>query len=301
MNTHKRFEGILPALPTPYDESGAVNGQALAQLIRYNLAKGVAGFYVCGSTAEVFLLEPEEREEIYRLCAAEARGKAALIAHVGDFSLARAVRYAKLCESLGYSAVSAVTPFYYNYSAEQIVAYYQALADAVSLPVLLYHIPACAGVTLERSAFDELLSDERCLGVKFTGNDYFTFERLRERYPEKILYNGYDEMCLCGLAMGADGAIGTTYNLMAEKFIGIHRRCLNNDFVGARTIQHEANDIIECMLAAGDVKAALKYAISTQVGIPMGICRAPGGGVSREWAEMFDARFGGAFVPYRAE
>lgn len=59
--------------------------------------------------------------------------------------------------------------------------------------------------------------------------------------------------------------------------------------------------LMDMMIENTLVKAALKYAISTQVGIPMGICRAPGGGVSREWAEMFDARFGGAFVPYRAE
>lgn len=300
IESYETFKGIFPALLTPFDKKGRIDKDALEALIRCNIEKGVAGFYVCGSTAEAFLLTKDEREELYRLCAAYARGKVALIGHVGDLSVETMTGYARLCESLGYDAVSAVTPFYYKYTDEQITAYYRTLADAANLPVLIYHIPARSGVTLGLDAFDALLSDKRFLGVKFTSSDYFTFERLRERYPDKILYNGYDEMCLCGLAMGADGAIGSTYNLMAEKFIDIFRLAGENDFVSARKLQHEANDVIACMLEAGNVIAAVKYAVTSQMGIPMGVCRAPGGGVSEEWAQAFDARFGGSFKTWHA-
>ncbi|MCQ2431401.1 MAG: N-acetylneuraminate lyase [Clostridia bacterium] len=293
---YAKFKGIFPALLTPFGADGKPDYEALGALIRYTLGKGVAGYYVGGSTGEVFLLTPEERRGVYAAAAKEAKGKATLIGHVGDLSTDAAVGYAKYCEELGYDAVSSVVPFYFKYSAQQIITYYKTLADAVNIPVLLYHIPALSGVSVGMDVFDALLSDDRFMGVKYTSNDYFLFERLRNRYPDKILYNGYDEMFACGMAMGADGAIGSTYNLMGERFTEIYQTCLDNDFIAARKMQHEANDIIAALIEAGDVKASLKYAISECVGIPMGLCRAPGGDVPEDWKKKFMAEYGDKFI-----
>ena len=124
----EKFKGIFPALLTPFDSDGNVNTDSIEKLMGYCMEHGVRGFYICGSSAEVFLLEKEEREEIYRKCAKFGAGKTTLISHVGDMSVKRAVEYAKLCESLGYDAVSAVTPFYFKYTDRQIIDYYKTLA-----------------------------------------------------------------------------------------------------------------------------------------------------------------------------
>ena len=287
----EKFKGIFPALLTPFDSDGNVNTHSIEKLMGYCMEHGVRGFYICGSSAEVFLLEKEEREEIYRKCAKFGAGKTTLISHVGDMSVKRAVEYAKLCESLGYDAVSAVTPFYFKYTDRQIIDYYKTLADSVDIPVLLYHIPARSGVTLNESAFDELLSDDRFLGVKFTSNDYFAFERLRSKFPDKIFYNGYDEMLLCGLAMGADGAIGTTYNFMPQRAAAIYEKAKENDFSGALEYQRRLNDVIDFSIKSGSVVAAMKHAVSSKLGTAMGTCRAPGGDIDGEWKKAFDLRF----------
>lgn len=299
MNHNKKFKGIFTALLTPFKAEGSVDTAALEQLVEYNLKKGVAGFYVGGSTGEVFLLTPEERRTVYETCAKAAHGRCTLIAHIGDLSTENAIKYARLCESLGYDAVSSVTPFYYKFSKEELVQYYLDIADAVELPVLMYYIPALSGVAVGLDVFDRLLPDHRFLGVKFTGNDYFTFERLRQKYPDKILYNGYDEMFLCGMAMGADGAIGSTYNVMAEKFIEMSRLCGEGKFAQALELQHEANGIIADLIENGNVNGALKFALTELIGIPMGICRKPFGDAPEEWKAKFASKYAGAFEAYQ--
>ena len=280
---NERFGGIFSAALTAFDARGEFCAAAQRAMLRAELAAGIKGFYIGGSTGEAFLLTPEERLGLFRVCAEEAGGKAALIAHVGAISQREAVAYAKECEALGYDAISSVTPFYYKFSAEEIAGYYRALADATRLPVLLYYIPLLTGAGQGFGLFDRLLADPRILGVKYTSTDYYTFERLRVRYPEKILFNGFDETCLCGLAMGADGAIGSTYNVLARRFLQIERLCRANDLAAARAAQHEANGIIEFLLQAGDVKAAVKYAFRRKYGIDVGCCRAPGGDVPEAW------------------
>lgn len=286
---NERFKGIFSALLTAFDEKGDMNETAQRAMIRKELETGIRGFYVGGSTGEGFLLTPEERKTLYRVTAEEAKGKCTLIAHVGAISQREAIDYAKTCEALGYDAVSSVSPFYYKFSAGEIVRYYLALADSVNIPVIIYYIPLLTGADGGFALFDRLLRDPRFLGVKYTSSDYFMFERLRERYPDKILYNGFDETCLCGMAMGADGAIGSTYNVQAARFLRIAALCAANDFAAAREVQKEANDVIEFLLKAGDVKASVKYAFREKYGIDVGTCRAPGGDAPDAWKAEYAA------------
>lgn len=292
---NEQFRGIFSALLTAFDAAGNFSESAQRAMIRYELATGIQGFYVGGSTGEAFLLSSAEREALYRVSADEIGEKSLKIAHIGAISTREAVHYAKLCETLGYDAVSSVTPFYYKFSAPEIVGYYRAIADAVDVPVLLYHIPVLTGGSYGMELFDSLLEDPRILGVKYTSNDYYMFERLRQSHPDKILYNGFDETCLCGLSMGADGAIGSTYNVIGERFVKIFSLCGENRFREAAALQHEANDLIAFLLKAGDVKAAVKYVMKAARGIDVGVCRAPGGDVPESWKTEYAAAFADRF------
>lgn len=295
---YDKFKGIFPALLTPFDKNGEINIDSLLKLTEYNLKKGVNGFYVGGSTAEGFMLDSDEHYKMYAAAAEGAGGKCTLIAHVGDMSLKNAVRYAKMAEELGYDAISSVTPFYYKYTGEQIVDYYKTLSSSCNLPVIIYCIPALSGVAADLEVFEKLLSSEEFIGLKFTSNDFFLMERMKNKYPDKIFYNGYDEMCLCGLAVGADGAIGSTYNLMAEKFIEIYELVNKDKFKKALNIQNRANDIIAALVDGVDVKASLKYAISEFAGIDMGLCRAPQSDVPENWKMKFKENFSKEFIKY---
>ncbi len=273
MTYREQYKGIYVPLITPFNEDGSVNYEALVNLIDKTSAKGVDGFYVAGSSGEPFMMSMEEKKEVLRVAAEAARGKGKLIAHVGCLYTKDAMELARYAEECGYDAVSSVPPYYYKFTFEDIKQYYFDIASASSLPVLLYSIPICTGVTFTLQQFTEILSDDRFIGLKFTGSDYFMLEELRTHFPTKVIYNGADEMLSAGLAMGADGGIGTTYNCMPDKIIGIYQAKQNGDVETMQHLQQEVNALIAEMVKIG-VLPAIKVLLNAQ-GMEAGKCREP--------------------------
>ncbi|MBO5269878.1 MAG: dihydrodipicolinate synthase family protein, partial [Clostridia bacterium] len=117
--------------------------------------------------------------------------------------------------------------------------------------------------------------------------DVVALEQFKTRFPEKVIFNGFDEMILSGLAMGADGGIGSTYNFMAEKFIRIQQLFRENRIDEAREIQRECNRIITALFRVGVMEGCKE--VVTQLGIPMGSCRAPFATLNDEQKEFVRA------------
>lgn len=270
----KKLNGIFTALLTPFDENNKVNEKALAELIKFNVKMGVQGFYVGGSTAEAFLLTTDERKLIMDIVKDTAPDQT-LIAHVGSIDERQAIELGKHAKSLAYDLVSSVSPFYYKFSFDELKNYYYRLADASELPMLVYHFPNFSGVNMGIKEISAFLTDDRFAGIKFTHNDFFLLERCKTHFPEKVIYNGFDEMLLAGLSMGADGAIGSTYNFMANKFVKIYNLFNEGNIAEAQRIQIQANKIVEALVKSGVMQG--EKAVLTALGIPMGNCREPFG------------------------
>lgn len=273
------FNGIFTALLTPFDGNNKINEKALEKLIKHNLGMGVKGFYVCGSTGEAFLLSTDERKQVMEIvkdCAPDST----LIAHVGSVNEAEATELAICAEKLGYNAISSVAPFYYKFSFEEIKGYYNRVANSVELPMLVYHFPAFSGVNMGVGEISQFLENDKFMGIKFTSNDFFTLEQCKSRFPDKIVYNGFDEMFLSGLSMGADGGIGSTYNFMADKFVKIQKLFSENKIAEAQEVQREANRIITLLCKFGVMQAEKE--VLNQLGIDFGECRKPFGALNDE-------------------
>lgn len=278
-----KFSGIFPALLTPFDANNRIHEAELEKLVKYNLAKGVKGFYVSGSTAEAFLLSTDERKQILTVIK-NAAPDATLIAHIGSVNEAEAIALGKHARDIGYDAVSSVAPYYYKFSFAEIRDYYFRLADASELPMLVYHIPAFSGVNMGVSEMSTFLRDDRFLGIKYTSNDFFMMEQCKTAFPDKVVYNGYDEMFLAGLSMGADGGIGSTYNFMAEKFVKIAELVSANRMAEAREIQQEANRIITVLCKVGVMQGEKE--VLNQLGFALGDCRPPFAPLTAEQKEL---------------
>jgi len=281
-----QLKGIFPALLTPFGKNGKVNDRALETLIEMNIQKGVQGFYVAGSTAEVFLLAPKEREALYRTVKEIVGSRTALIAHVGDISTNRAKGYAHLAESLGYDAISAVAPFYYKFSFAEIKQYYYDIVSSVSLPMIVYNFPNFSGVNLSVAQIEEFLADDRFIGVKHTSNDYFALSQFKIAFPDKIVYNGFDEMMLAGLSMGADGGIGSTYNFMADKFLRLCELFRNEQMQEADALQKEINRIIAVLCSVSVMQGEKE--VLNQMGLDFGECRAPFAPLTTEQKKLIE-------------
>ena len=266
------LKGIYTALLTPFKDNRKINEVALIKLIKHNLDMGVTGFYVCGSTGEALMLNADERMEIMRIVKENA-GDARLIAHIGSLNENDAVKLACYAKELSYDLISSVAPFYYKFSFSEIKDYYIRLAEASDMKMLVYHMPAFSGVGMGMNEISSFLCDDRFAGIKYTSNDFFTMERCKALFPDKLIYNGYDEMLLSGLSMGADGAIGSTYNFMADKFVKIHELFKAGNIADAQKLQIKANEIIALLCKVGVMPAEKE--VLTLLGYDMGDCRHP--------------------------
>ena len=275
----EKFKGIFPALLTPFDSQDRVNKKELEKLVAHDLALGATGFYVCGSTGEAFLMSREERMEVMDVVRSAAPD-ATLIAHIGSVNERDALALAKHARDLGYDAVSSVAPYYYPFTIQEIRDYYCRLADAAALPMVVYHIPALSGVKMGQGELGKLLQDQRVMGLKYTANEMFPLERIRAEFPNKVIYNGYDEVLLAGLSMGADGGIGSTYNFMADKFVSIRTLFAQGRMAEAAKVQSEANRIIAVLCSMGVMQAEKE--LLCQLGLDFGCCRHPFGELTQE-------------------
>jgi len=267
------INGIIPALVTPFNEDYSVNYNSLKMLVNRLIEKGVNGFYVCGSTGESFLLEKEERKKILETVINETAGRVPVIAHVGDIWADRAGELAAHAAKAGADAVSAVPPFYFKFTFEEIAEYYKIIQNAAQLPLIVYNIPLLSGVSVTSSNIGTIMSACDVFGVKFTSIDMFELSRLRKKYPALCLLNGFDEIFVNALPVGVQGAIGSTYNVMPEKFLRILNSFSAGNVADAAAGQREANEIIEALIAT-DIKSSVKYVLTKQ-GIPCGTCRRP--------------------------
>lgn len=278
------MNGIFTALLTPFNDDYTINEASLKKLVEFNLEKGVNGFYVGGSTGEGMVMSPEERKEVFRIVKEAAGDRVPMIAHCGAISTDSAIDMAKTAEALGYTAVSAVAPFYYSFPYPAIRKYYDDIVSSVSIPMVVYNFPGGNGFTFTADYASEMFEDERFIGIKHTSADLFALQQFKQKIKRPVkLFNGFDEMCLGGLSMGADGAIGSTYNFMADRFLKIYDEFHNGSIEKAQKIQNGANEIIAEMIKYGVFQC--EKAVLTHMGIDMGPCRRPFLPISKEGFE----------------
>lgn len=271
---NNNLKGIFVALVTPFAPDGSVAYDALATHVRHSINSGIEGFYVCGSTGEALLLTLEERKHILEIVVEAAKGRCPVICHCGAVGTQLSSDLARHAVASGVDAVSSVSPFYYHFSSQEIIDYYKEIADACGKPVIVYNIPSLSGVSVTPPMMHKMCEHPEIIGLKFTSNDLFSMEQIKTDLPNLIVYNGFDEMLLAGLSMGADGAIGSTYNVMGKYFVQIRDLFLQNRMQEALVTQRKANGLIASMSNTGKLFACLKYIISLR-GIPFGDCRRP--------------------------
>lgn len=268
-----KFKGLFSALLTPFNEDGSINFDSLEKLVEFNIQNGIDGFYVGGSTGEGLLLSPEERMQVFECVKKANKGRATLIAHVGTICTLDAIKMAKKAEELEYDAISAVAPYYYGFTLDAVLGYYNDIVNSTSLPMIIYNFPNSGGFSLTKDIANKLFENEKFIGIKHTSGDMFTLNQFKTLDREIVVYNGFDETLLAGLSMGADGAIGSTYNFMGKKFKKI-MNCFNSgEIETAKALQNEANEIICEMIKYGVFQS--EKAILTEMGIDMGQCRPP--------------------------
>lgn len=269
-----KFQGIMPALITPLNADESINTAVLADLLEGLLAKGVDGFYVAGATGEGLALRPAERrvlaEETIRIVA----HRKPCIIQVASTDFSEAVALAKHAEAIGAEAISATAPIFFKYDENDVYNYYKALADAVHIPLMMYYSPM-ANFPMDAKFAARCFEIDNVTAIKWTSPNYYQMMELKNMtHGEMNIINGPDEMLLMGLNAGADGGIGSTYNVMPEMYLRVFNSFRAGDIATATATQRKVASIVTELIrhpVIPSVKAVLEemgYAVG-QATFPM--------------------------------
>ena len=270
----EQLKGLYAALLVPFDENGQVKEEGLKQIAKNAIeVEQLDGLYVNGSSGENFLISKEQKKQIFKVVKEAVGNDVKLIAQVGSLDLNEAIELGKYVTNLGYDALSAVTPFYYPFSFEEIKQYYFDIIEATQNKMIIYAIPDLTGVNISINQFEELFDNEKIVGVKYTAPNFFLLERIRKAFPDKLILSGFDEMLVQAVTSGVDGAIGSTYNVNGRRARQIYDLAREGKIEEAYKIQHDTNNIIETVLSMG-IYPTLKEILKTR-GIDGGVPKRP--------------------------
>ena len=281
MSNIKKYEGIIPAFYACYDEKGAVNPEAVRELTRWFISKGVQGLYVGGSSGECIYQSKEDRKIVLENVMAEAKGKLTIIAHIACNNTADSCELAAHAESLGVDAIAAIPPIYFKLPPYAIAKYWNDMsAAAPNTDFIIYNIPQLAGVALSVPLLKEMMKNPRVIGVKNSSPATQDIQMWRDEgikaNREFVVFNGPDEQLTSGLVMGAIGGIGGTYGAMPELYVKLYQLVKEGDLATALDLQNECCRIIYKLCSGhGNMYAMIKEALR-RMGCPdCGSVRAP--------------------------
>ena len=266
------LNGVMPAMITSFNKDESINKEGLRNIINHSINEKVNGLYVTGSTGETFLMSPEEKKKVIDIIVEEVNGRVPVIAHIGSIGTKITTDLAEYATKAGVDGLSALPPFYYNFTNEEIFNYYSDIAKSSDLPIIIYNIERANLMDIE--TLKKLAAIENIKGVKYTAATHFNFEVIKKEIGNYFkIYNGMDQMAISGLISGADGLIGSFYNLMPEIFVQIFENIKTGNIAEAKKLQIKANVIILYAVKKSGysfIKMALNW-----MGIDSGYVRKP--------------------------
>jgi len=273
-----QVEGLVAATFTPLTEKGEIDRAPVGAMVDTLIASGVAGLYVNGSTGEGVSLTGNERRQMAEAFVEAVAGRVPVIVQVGHNSVKEAQELAARAQAIGADAISATPPTYFKPASISLLldSLREIMRGAPDLPFYYYHIPRITGVDFSLNALLSQASQDlpELTGVKYTAQSIHEFQSCRAQYENQFdLLYGCDEMLLSGLAAGARGAVGSTYNFAP----GLYRRMIEafrhgeND--AARDLQLLSVEMVQVFACYPALPA--QKAIMEMVGMPVGPPRLP--------------------------
>ena len=273
-----RLTGLIAATYTPMREDGSLRLEQVPPMVDHLERAGVNGLYICGSTGEGMSLSGDERRTVAEAYVRAAKGRLSTVIQVGHNSLAEAAQLAAHAQAIGADAVSAAAPSYFKVNSIDVLADCMAeiASGAPALPFYYYHIPVLTGVALDMVDFLPLAAERiaNLAGMKYTAPTVHEYQACL--HLENARFDclwGCDEMVLSALAVGARGAVGSTYNIAAPLYRRIMEAFDRGDRAEARRLQSLSVRMIRAIYRY-PFHPAMKQ-ILAMLGIECGPCRLP--------------------------
>lgn len=269
------FHGTFTALVTPFRDGG-VDISAFQQLIEAQVTAGITGIVAIGTTGESPTLSHDEREELIRVAVATANKRCVVIAGTGSNATQHAVADTKAAERLGCDGALLVAPYYNKPSQEGLFRHFKTIADATSLPIILYNIPGRCGVDIIPDTVVRLANECRnIVSIKEASGSVERVSELRGRLPEPFsILSGDDSLTLPFMAVGATGVVSVASNLFPAEVCALISACESGDLKSAKQLHRKLLPLFKDLFIEPNpvpVKTALAWrgVMSGEVRLPL--------------------------------
>lgn len=260
---HHSIRGVLTALVTPFTASGELNLTALRQQVERQLAAG-NGIFCGGTNGEFFVLNEAEKIAVAETCVEAVAGRAPVVAHIGEVSTRETIRLGQQIAKSGVDAVSVITPWFVPLKQDELVSHYTAIADALSVPVFLYNIPARTGNTIEPQTARQLAAHGNIIGIKDSAGSYESLKGFLDAVKDidgfNVL-NGPDSLIHQGFVDGCSACISGLANVAPREINAIWSTFQAGDTEASRLAQENVTGLRTDLYKVAFSPAAVKKAL----------------------------------------
>jgi 4-hydroxy-tetrahydrodipicolinate synthase len=255
------FTGCGTAMVTPFRGDGTLDEETLRKLIVRQIEAGIDFLVPCGTTGESPTLTHEEHVRVVKITVELAKGRVPVVAGAGGYNTAEVIAMARELEALGVDGILSVTPYYNKPTQEGLYQHYRALAEAVSLPIILYSVQGRTGVNIEPATVARLAAIRNIVGIKEASGSIAQMAAILNCVPEDfIVLSGDDAITLPLIALGGRGVISVVSNEIPVEMTELVRLALRGNIWGAREIHRRFHPLMEVNFVEsnpGPVKTAL--------------------------------------------
>ena len=268
------IKGSIAAIVTPFLENGEIDFDCFGRIIEFHIKNGSDGIVVLGTTGEAPTVNDEETASLISFAVRTAKGRIPVIAGCGSNDTARAKKRCAAAERMGADAILLLTPYYNKTTQDGLLAHYKAIADTVSIPIILYNVPSRTGVNILPETCYKLSQIDNIVGIKEASGDISQVAKIANLCDEDFaIYSGNDDQVIPILSLGGKGVISVLSNIMPEYTVEMLDSFWNGDFVKAASMQVEAIDMIDALFCEVN-PIPVKYALN-KIGYDFGVPRLP--------------------------
>jgi 4-hydroxy-tetrahydrodipicolinate synthase len=255
------LKGCGTAIVTPFREDLSIDEDALRRFVEFQISEGIDFLVPCGTTGESATMSDEEQRRVVEITIQAAQGRVHVIAGAGGNNTAHVIELAREYERLGARGLLSVSPYYNKPTQEGLYQHFRAIAEAVSLPIIVYNVPPRTAVNILPDTILRLAEIPNIAGVKEASGDISQISDIATRAPEGFkIFSGDDSMTLPVVAVGGTGLISVAANEAPQKMTALTKAALDNNWDEARRLNRELFPLMKANFietSPGPVKAAL--------------------------------------------
>ena len=244
------FQGMATAMVTPMDARGDIDYEAMGRFIDWQIGSGINALVVMGTTGENATIEPEDQTEVIRFTVERTAGRIPVIAGTGTNNTEHVLRNTREACRVGADAVLVVTPYYNKATQNGLIKHFYTVADASTVPVIVYNVPGRTGVNIQPKTLAALAEHPNIAAIKEASGNMAQMVEMAALCGDKVdIYSGEDALTVPMMAMGAKGTISVLSNVVPRESVAMTDACLAGDYKTAAAWQCRLLPLINALFS----------------------------------------------------